>query len=83
MGGNSQYMNMLTTTNICTDQRSGSIPCNGDSGGGLYVLENGYWTLRGVLSKSIVVGDGETCSKDDYAVYENIWKFMSFIREHL
>ena len=81
MAGNTQYMNMLTPTNICAGNRDGSIPCNGDSGGGLYLLENGYWTLRGVLSKLIAAGSEGTCSKDDYIVYENIWKFMSFIKK--
>lgn len=65
---NIAHYNLNTDTKIC----------NGDSGGGLTVGDNGIYWLRGVVSVSLIKSDD--CEDPRTFVYTNISEFRDWIK---
>jgi len=68
--GPSQYD---TKKQICAST-TGSVTCNGDSGGPLMYLHNGQWYLNGVVSF------GSACRTDIGGVFARVSYYMPWIR---
>uniref|UniRef100_A0A336M394 CSON009600 protein n=1 Tax=Culicoides sonorensis TaxID=179676 RepID=A0A336M394_CULSO len=57
-----------------------SVACTGDSGGGLYFNVNGVWIVRGIVSIAIREDDEDDgCSPNNYVLYTDIYKHMTWI----
>lgn len=59
--------------------REGVSVCDGDSGSGFYVMINGKYYLRGIVSNSALYDD---CSLGYYANFADAVEYMSFITSH-
>ncbi|XP_058121865.1 chymotrypsin-C-like [Anopheles coustani] len=73
-------------TLFCAGWRNGTNPCNGDSGGGLFIrsAESGSWTLLGVVAFAASDRHDENfCSTSDYTVYVDVFKYVGWIRSKL
>ncbi|GBP00584.1 hypothetical protein EVAR_76879_1 [Eumeta japonica] len=58
--------------------------CLGDSGGGLYILEDKRWRLRGVVSLSLRAENGEnTCNLNEYIVFTDTAQYLPWIRSEI
>lgn len=62
---------------FCAGLRNGSGVCLGDSGGGLFIKENGVSYLKGVVSSSLI--KDEQCDVSKNAVYTNVPMFSEWI----
>lgn len=54
-------------------------PCNGDSGSGFIMNQNGRWMLRGVVSMSISDTKKRTCDLGNYVVFTDASKFLEWL----
>ncbi|KFB38259.1 serine protease [Anopheles sinensis] len=73
-------------TVFCAGWRNGTNPCNGDSGGGLFIRSatSGTWTLLGVVAFAASDREDENfCSTSDYTVYVDVSKYVEWIRAKL
>ncbi|XP_060806597.1 CLIP domain-containing serine protease B9 isoform X4 [Amyelois transitella] len=72
----------LTSANtLCAGDRNGVGPCLGDSGGGLYILDNGRWRLRGIVSLSLRPENGDnTCNLNEYIVFTDAAQYIKWIK---
>lgn len=59
--------------------RNGSGPCNGDSGGGFMLQKNDRWTLRGIVSTSLLDQETRTCDLTNYVVFTDTSKFLDWL----
>ncbi|XP_077298947.1 serine protease gd-like [Arctopsyche grandis] len=69
-------------TTLCAGNKDGTGPCNGDSGGGMYLSNNGKWTLRGIVSNSLVdrsSGGSTQCTLKDYVIFTDAAKYRDWI----
>ncbi|GLV42225.1 uncharacterized protein CBL_03811 [Carabus blaptoides fortunei] len=57
----------------------GTGPCLGDSGGGLYIIRDGRWYLRGIISVSVGDNTLQTCDVDTYSVYADTSQYLNWI----
>ncbi|XP_045454350.1 serine protease gd-like [Melitaea cinxia] len=77
-----EFHKLTSTKTLCAGDHSGSGPCLGDSGGGLYILDNGRWRLRGVVSLSLWSDNGDsTCNLEDYVVFTDTAQYLPWIRK--
>lgn len=63
---------------------SGKGPCNGDSGGGLYLPlrtsgRGVQWYLRGIVSLSLKGRDTDLCDLSQYIVFTDVAKFSQWL----
>lgn len=64
--------------------RDGSGPCAGDSGGGLFVLDDGRWRVRGIVSLALSAKSAEKpCNLDEYVIFTDVAKYRSWIKRHM
>lgn len=75
-----EFFKLTSDTTLCAGARDESGPCNGDSGGGLYVRYGGRWVLRGIVSKSLKDPESYSCDLKEFVVYTDAAKFVDFIR---
>uniref|UniRef100_A0A182IMK5 Uncharacterized protein n=1 Tax=Anopheles atroparvus TaxID=41427 RepID=A0A182IMK5_ANOAO len=76
----------VDSTVFCAGWRNGTNPCNGDSGGGLFIrsASTGSWTLMGIVAYAASDKEDENfCSTSDYTVYVDVFKYVGWIREKL
>lgn len=66
-------------TTFCSGILNGSGVCNGDSGGGLFIIVDGIFYLKGIMSLSLIEDDGCDVSKN--AVYTNFLKFKDWMKD--
>lgn len=66
---------------FCAGSKDGSGPCNGDSGGGLYVFyENeGKYFLPGIVSSGIFNRAIQNCDLYNYVIYTNMNDFYDWL----
>ncbi|KAL0818402.1 hypothetical protein ABMA28_008874 [Loxostege sticticalis] len=77
-----EYHKLTTENTFCAGDQNGSGPCLGDSGGGLYIIEDGRWRLRGVVSLSLRPENGDdTCNLKNYIVFTDAAKYDKWIRD--
>ncbi|KAJ8712861.1 hypothetical protein PYW08_008165 [Mythimna loreyi] len=81
-GSKAVFHQVTYNTTLCAGYRNGSGPCSGDSGGGLYLLERGKWTLRGLVSVSLK-DTWFTCDLNEYVVFTDTAQFLPWIRNIL
>lgn len=80
---NEDFNKLTSDFTFCAGDRNGTGPCNGDSGGGLYMREKGekQWRLRGIVSVSLHSDDGEySCNVQQYIVFTDVAKYLSWIK---
>lgn len=61
----------------------GQGPCLGDSGGGLFIHQDGKWYIRGIISTSLANRQTQVCDVNSYAVYVDIAKYLLWIVEYM
>lgn len=76
---NVAFTKITSDRTFCAGWRNGSEgPCNGDSGAGLMLNNDGMWNLRGLVSTSIASVSGG-CNLDEFVVFTDVAKFTSWI----
>ncbi|XP_045503356.1 serine protease gd-like isoform X1 [Colias croceus] len=79
-----EFHRLTSHKTLCAGDRKGAGPCLGDSGGGLYILDNGRWRLRGVVSLSLVSQNGDhTCNLNEYVVFTDAAQYIPWIKEKM
>lgn len=63
---------------FCGGQGRGVGVCQGDSGSGLFVVHDGAYYLRGVVSSSLYNGH-LGCDVENYSVFTDVLKFYDWI----
>ncbi|XP_013167707.1 PREDICTED: proclotting enzyme-like isoform X1 [Papilio xuthus] len=80
----SEFHKLTSDTTLCAGNRDGSGPCAGDSGGGLFVLDDGRWRVRGIVSLAISAKSAEKpCNLDEYVIFTDVAKYRSWIKRHM
>ncbi|KAJ8712866.1 hypothetical protein PYW08_008170 [Mythimna loreyi] len=79
-GSKAVFHQVTYNTTLCAGYRNGTGPCSGDSGGGLYLLERGKWTLRGLASLSLQ-NTWLTCDLNEYVVFTDTAQFLPWIKK--
>ncbi|XP_038215084.1 serine protease gd-like [Zerene cesonia] len=79
-----EFHRLTSHKTLCAGDKKGAGPCLGDSGGGLYILDNGRWRLRGVVSLSLVSQNGDhTCNLNEYVVFTDTAQYIPWIKEKM
>ncbi|XP_055695262.1 serine protease gd-like isoform X2 [Lutzomyia longipalpis] len=74
------FSKITSEVTFCAGWRNGTEgPCNGDSGGPLVFDRDGRWTLRGVVSTSLLTDGSNTCNLNEYVVFTDVAKFTEWI----
>ncbi|KPJ13435.1 Serine protease gd [Papilio machaon] len=80
----SEFHKLTSDTTLCAGNRDGSGPCAGDSGGGLFVLDDGRWRVRGIVSLALSAKSAEKpCNLDEYVIFTDVAKYKSWIKRHM
>lgn len=58
----------------------GKAPCLGDSGDGFYVKDATTWTVKGIVSSSLLT-QRHDCDTNVFSLYTNVAKFSDWITE--
>ncbi|XP_050097498.1 chymotrypsin-C-like isoform X2 [Anopheles aquasalis] len=79
------YGSLLDETMFCAGWRNGTNPCNGDSGGGLFMqTDSGRWILNGIVTVTAANRQNENaCSTSDYTVFVDVAKYVKWIDQQL
>ncbi|XP_028175360.1 spermosin-like [Ostrinia furnacalis] len=78
---NADFHKLTSEYTFCAGDRNGVGPCLGDSGGGLYIIEDGRWRVRGIVSLSLRQENGDdTCNLNNYIVFTDAAKYDKWIR---
>jgi secreted trypsin-like serine protease len=73
-----EFTKISSKRTICGGARDGTGPCSGDSGSGLVVKSGNVFYLKGIVSASLT-NQGQ-CDVTNFALYTNVDKFTSWIR---
>ncbi|XP_055678856.1 serine protease gd-like [Lutzomyia longipalpis] len=77
---NEAFVRITSEVTFCAGWRNGTEgPCNGDSGGPLVFERDGRWTLRGVVSTSLLTDGSNTCNLNEYVVFTDVTQFTDWI----
>ncbi|XP_055678836.1 serine protease gd-like isoform X4 [Lutzomyia longipalpis] len=77
---NEAFVKITSEVTFCAGWRNGTEgPCNGDSGGPFVFEKDGRWTLRGVVSTSLLTDGGNTCNLNEYVVFTDVSQFTDWI----
>lgn len=76
---NHNFNYIISNRTFCAGNNALEGPCNGDSGGGLFLFQNGAWRLRGVVSVSLVDPETRNCDVKNHAVFTDAAKFTPWI----
>ncbi|KAM8702986.1 hypothetical protein ACLKA7_005345 [Drosophila subpalustris] len=71
----------LTPRTLCAGNSQGHGPCLGDSGGGLMVLRNNRWVVRGIVS--LAQRSGNSCDLSRYVIYCDVARHLSWIKKNV
>ncbi|XP_026313485.1 serine protease gd-like isoform X2 [Hyposmocoma kahamanoa] len=76
-----EFHKLTSSKTLCAGDKTGTGPCSGDSGGGLYLLEGGRWRLRGIVSLSLKPDNGDrTCNLNEYIIFTDSAQYTDWIR---
>ncbi|KAB0791406.1 hypothetical protein PPYR_03206 [Photinus pyralis] len=76
-----KFNNDLT---YCASFLEDTLECVGDSGGGMvFRTDDGIWQLRGIVTVSVVLQHQLKCGPQQYAVFTDVSKYHSWIKETL
>ncbi|XP_047516407.1 serine protease gd-like isoform X3 [Pieris napi] len=79
-----EFHRLTSQKTLCAGDKKGSGPCLGDSGGGLYILDNGRWKLRGVVSLALLSQNGDaTCDLNEYVVFTDAAQYLPWIKDKM
>ena len=70
---------LITSKTFCGGKANGSGVCSGDSGSGVYVLYNGRYYIRGIVSLALLNNEGE-CNVNTYSLFTDIIEFFGWIK---
>lgn len=81
------YGLFLYRGNFCAGYRnlknsSKPTPCAGDSGGGMYVEENGRWILQGLVSIGLKSDEGG-CDVKNFVLFTDIFEHKNWIIQNM
>lgn len=79
----SELAKISSKRTLCAGSSNGAGVCLGDSGGGLFVNDGGYFYLQGIVSASQISTLGDSCTITTNAVYTKVLEFKSWIQEYL
>ncbi|SPP88075.1 phenoloxidase-activating factor 1 [Drosophila guanche] len=71
----------ITPNTLCAGNSNAHGPCLGDSGGGLMIMRNGHWTLRGIVA--LAPRKGLICDLRKYVIYCDIAKHLTWIESNI
>jgi secreted trypsin-like serine protease len=78
-----EFQSIVTPRKICAVGLN-TIPCKGDSGGGLFIFTKNRWYLRGIVSETLTTpGAKNKCDASKYATYTDVAKFYSWIMNYI
>lgn len=75
--GKPRLAEISSLTSFCAGLHNGSGVCHGDSGGGLSVIIDGIYYLKGIVSSSLLKDGG--CDVLQNSVYTNVPEFFHWI----
>ena len=78
---NHTLLELSSKRTFCGGSRDGSGVCVGDSGNGLFVVDESIYYLRGIVSASLYTLN--SCDVHNYAIFTNIIKFYDWINEKI
>lgn len=73
------FLRITSARTLCGGAKNDSGPCNGDSGGGLILFEDGVWQLRGIISVALADPITGMCNLKQYVVFTDVAKFITWI----
>uniref|UniRef100_A0A182Q2V3 Peptidase S1 domain-containing protein n=1 Tax=Anopheles farauti TaxID=69004 RepID=A0A182Q2V3_9DIPT len=73
------YGRLIYSGMYCAGILNGTSPCNGDSGGGMYIYRENRWFLRGVVSFSAIREGTNYCDAFSYVVFMNVPYYAKWI----
>lgn len=74
------FATILSEKSFCAGFKDKNMsPCNGDSGGGFAVENNGKTYLRGIVSSSLYDQTQLRCDSNNYAVFTDVAKYTTWI----
>ncbi|KAF2902517.1 hypothetical protein ILUMI_03667, partial [Ignelater luminosus] len=76
---NKAYLNITSDRTFCAGYKNNTGPCNGDSGSGFLMRVNGRWTVRGVVSISLLNELDRSCDLEQYVVYTDVAQFIDWV----
>lgn len=62
---------------------AGTSVCNGDSGGGMYFVENDIYSLRGIVSLTVSRSDKNVCDPQQYVIFTDAAKYLNWIQDNV
>uniref|UniRef100_A0A182MXV7 Peptidase S1 domain-containing protein n=1 Tax=Anopheles dirus TaxID=7168 RepID=A0A182MXV7_9DIPT len=75
---------LLTTEMFCGMGLSGTNPCNGDSGGGVFFEISGKWFMRGLVSFTPARANRtDLCDGKKSTVYTDVAKYLKWITQYV
>ncbi|KAL3272123.1 hypothetical protein HHI36_022588 [Cryptolaemus montrouzieri] len=80
---NSEFRQLISDKTFCAGERNGKGPCSGDSGSPFMLQKNGKWTLRGIVSRSILDKSTSECNLREYVVFADTAKYTNWIRSNM
>lgn len=76
-----EFSQLTSDKTLCAGTKKGTGPCNGDSGGGLYLRQGNRWSLRGIVSNSLKDPYTNSCNLKEYVVYTDTAKYLDWIKD--
>ncbi|XP_053665557.1 uncharacterized protein LOC128714704 [Anopheles marshallii] len=73
------YGRLIYSGMYCAGILNGTSPCNGDSGGGMYIYRDKRWFLRGIVSFSGIREGTNYCDSFSYVVFMNVPYYVKWI----
>ncbi|XP_035906488.1 pikachurin-like [Anopheles stephensi] len=77
------YGRLIYSGMYCAGILNGTSPCNGDSGGGMYIKRDKRWFLRGVVSFSAIREGTNYCDSFSYVVFMNVPYYAKWIEQEV
>ncbi|XP_022211570.2 phenoloxidase-activating factor 1 [Drosophila obscura] len=77
----SRAEDFITPNTMCAGNSNAHGPCLGDSGGGLMIMRNGRWTIRGIVA--LAPKKGLICDLTQYVIYCDIAKHLTWIESNI